>query len=115
MIKCEREFEKQDINEDVFTSEIEGMPGDVIAEVHAIVEYCYQLINVHNEQLADKYLRNLREHITQMISGDFLLDVRRNEIKAKRTRTSVNYHAKSLILAPIISKGDEDERENKNP
>jgi hypothetical protein len=111
MIKCERKFEKQDINEDVFNSEIEGMPGDVITEVDVIVEHCYQLINSHDEQLADKYLRNLREHITQMISGDFLLD----EYETKATRTSVNYHAENLILAPIISKGDEDERENKNP
>lgn len=104
MIKCERRFEKQDINEDIFDSEIEGMPGDVVAEVHAIVQHCYQLISVHNEQLADKYIRNLREHITQMICGDFLLSDTSEEIKAK-----------GVIIAPIISKGDANERENKNP
>lgn len=109
MIKCERKFEKQDINNDVFNSEIYGVSGDVIVEVHVIVEHCYQLINSHDEQLADEYLRSLREHITQMISGDFLLD----DYETKATRT--NYHAENLILAPIISRGDGNERENKNP
>lgn len=104
MIKCERKFEKQDINEDVFTSEIEGNGLDVVFEVHVIIERAYKILEEQSEQIADEFLRNIREHITGMICGDFLLSDTSEEIKAK-----------GVIIAPIIAKGDEDERENKNP
>ena len=104
MIKCERKFEKQDANEDIFTTEIEGNGADVVLEVHAIIERVYKVLGEQSEQLSDKFLRNIREQITGMICGDFLLSDASEEIKAK-----------GVIIAPIILKGDENERENKNP
>ena len=104
MIKCERKFGKQDINEDVFTTEFEGNGLDVVFEVHVIIERAYKILGEQSEQAADEFLRNIREHITRMICGDSFLSDASEEIKAK-----------GVIIAPIIPRGDENERENKNP
>ena len=66
-------------------------------EVHAIIERVYKVLGEQSEQLSDKFLRNIREQITGMICGDFLLSDASEEIKAKG------------VIIPIL-KGENEEK-----